>query len=133
MVQFGRSATGASSNGVTTRNAAALFTGAGPGRHRRFERRHTIAHEFAAPKPHRVLAYAEGLRDARARPAGQRQQHRTRAIRFAAIPRPGQSHQHRALFLGRQEWRVPGHMPCTSDRSRQQIGHQPLVKLRGSA
>src|SRR3954454_15585234 len=31
MVQFGRSATGASSKGVTTRNAASLFTAAGPG------------------------------------------------------------------------------------------------------
>jgi hypothetical protein len=31
MVQLGRSATGASSNGMTTRNAASLFTGAGPG------------------------------------------------------------------------------------------------------
>jgi len=31
MVQLGRSATGASSNGITTRNAASLFTGAGPG------------------------------------------------------------------------------------------------------
>jgi hypothetical protein len=31
MVQFGRSATGASSNGMTTRSAASLFTGAGPG------------------------------------------------------------------------------------------------------
>ena len=31
MVQFGRSATDASSNGMTTRNAAWLFTGAGPG------------------------------------------------------------------------------------------------------
>ena len=31
IVQFGRSATGASSRGVTTRKAASLFTGAGPG------------------------------------------------------------------------------------------------------
>ncbi len=31
MVQLGRSATGASGNGVTTRSAASLFTGAGPG------------------------------------------------------------------------------------------------------
>ena len=31
IVQFGRSATGSSSNGVITRNAASLFTGAGPG------------------------------------------------------------------------------------------------------
>jgi hypothetical protein len=31
MVQLGRSATGASSNGITQRNAASLFTGAGPG------------------------------------------------------------------------------------------------------
>jgi hypothetical protein len=31
IVQFGLSATGSSSNGVTTRNAVSLFTGAGPG------------------------------------------------------------------------------------------------------
>ena len=31
IVQFGRSATGSSSNGVTTRNAVSLFTGDGPG------------------------------------------------------------------------------------------------------
>jgi len=31
IVQFGRSATGASSSGVTTRNAVELFTGSGPG------------------------------------------------------------------------------------------------------
>lgn len=31
IVQFGRSATGSSSKGVTTRNAASLFTGDGPG------------------------------------------------------------------------------------------------------
>jgi len=31
MVQLGRSATGASSNGTITRSAASLFTGAGPG------------------------------------------------------------------------------------------------------
>ena len=31
IVQFGRLATGSSSNGVTTRNAVSLFTGAGPG------------------------------------------------------------------------------------------------------
>src|ERR1700690_3404786 len=31
MVQLGRSATGASSNGITTRRVASLFTGAGPG------------------------------------------------------------------------------------------------------
>ena len=31
IVQLGRSATGCSSRGVTTRNAASLFTGAGPG------------------------------------------------------------------------------------------------------
>ena len=31
IVQFGRLATGSSSNGATTRNAVSLFTGAGPG------------------------------------------------------------------------------------------------------
>lgn len=36
MVQFGRSATVASSSGVATRNAASLFTGTGPGATRAF-------------------------------------------------------------------------------------------------
>jgi len=43
MVQFGRSATGASSSGVATRNAASLFTGAGPGA--------TRARSAATPPP----------------------------------------------------------------------------------
>jgi hypothetical protein len=103
------------------------------GRHRRFEGRHAIAHEVAAPQPHRVLAYAEGLRDARARPAGQRQQHRTRPIRFAAIPRSGQSYQHRALFLGCQEWRLPGHALLLQIGAGSESARQALVKLRESA
>ena len=50
MVQFGRSATGASSNGVTTRNAASLFTGAGPGA--------TVAFSAATPSRMKSLRHS---------------------------------------------------------------------------
>ena len=63
IVQFGRSATGASSRGVTTRSAASLFTGGGPGATVAFQRRDTAARELAAPQTHRVFAHAEGFRN----------------------------------------------------------------------
>ena len=61
------------------------------GRHAGLQRRRTAAHEVAAPQPDRVFAHAERLGDARAGPAGQRQQHGTRAVRLAAITRAGQA------------------------------------------
>ena len=92
-VQFGRSATDASSNGSATRSATAALTAAGPGA--------TLAVNAATPPRakslrHRrdgILPHAEGFRDPRAGPAGQRQQHRTRPIRLAPIARVAESHE----------------------------------------
>ncbi len=50
MVQFGRSATGAFSSGMTTRNAASLFTGAGPGA--------TVAFSIATPPRMKSLRHS---------------------------------------------------------------------------
>ena len=88
IVQLRRSATGASSNGAATRNAASLFTGAGPGATRGLQRLRAVAHEVAAPQADCVFTHAKCLGDVRARPAGQRQQHGTRPIRLAASREP---------------------------------------------
>ena len=133
MVQFGRFRRPAPSNGVTTRNAALLFTA--PGRNA------TVALSAATPsctwKSLRhsfvhVLAHAEGSAmrglvqpdsvssTARARSASPRSRDRARAISTA-------------LFLGLQEWRLPGHAP---DPEFEPAANQPanrLVKLRESA
>ena len=85
IVQLRRSATGSSSRGMATRSAASLFTGAGPGATLAFSAVDAAAHEVAAPEPNRVLTHAKRLGDPRAGPARQRQQHRTRPVRFAAI------------------------------------------------
>ncbi len=90
IVQLGRSATGASSRGVTTRSAASLFTGAGPGRDAGLQRLDAAARKVAAPQANRVLAHAERLGDPRAGPSRQRQQHRPRPIRLAPIARKRQ-------------------------------------------
>ena len=87
IVQLGRSATGASSRGVTTRSAASVFTGAGPGATLAFNASTPPSRERAAPQAHRVLAHAEGFRDPRAGPARQRQQDRPRPISLAAVAR----------------------------------------------
>jgi hypothetical protein len=42
-------------------------------RHARLQRLDAAPREIAAPQPHRILAHAERLRDARAGPARQRQ------------------------------------------------------------
>jgi hypothetical protein len=49
------------------------------------QRPRTVAQEVAAPQADRIFTHPECLGDARARPAGQRQQHGTRAVRLAAI------------------------------------------------
>jgi hypothetical protein len=79
-VQLWRSATGASSNGVTTRSAASALTGAGPGAGLNATARKVAAGDC-------ILANAKRLRNARADPARQRQQYRSRPIRLAAIAR----------------------------------------------
>jgi len=85
IVQLRRSATGCSNKGVTTRNAASLFTGAGPGATLAFSASITAAREVTAPEANRVFAHAERLGDPRTGPAGQRQQHGARPVRLAAI------------------------------------------------
>lgn len=86
-VQFGRSATGSSSSGRATRNAASLFTEPGR-RHPGLQRLHSGAREIAPSKPNRVFTHAKGFRDPWARPAYQRQQHRTGPVRFPRSPDP---------------------------------------------
>ena len=109
IVQFGRSATGSSSKGVTTRNAASLFTGGGPGATLAFNASDTAAAEIAAPQPNRILAHAERLGDPRTGPARQRQQHGARPIRLAAITRPRKSRQGHTLFVARRNRRLSRH------------------------
>ena len=72
---------------------ARLFTGAGPGRNGRPQRVDAARHESAAPETHGILAHAEGLGDARARPDRQGQQERPRPIRLAASRKSGASHE----------------------------------------
>ena len=68
IVQFGRLATGSSSNGVTTRKAVSLFTGDGPGATLDFNASMPTAAKVAAPQPDRVFPHAERLGDARTGP-----------------------------------------------------------------
>lgn len=74
IVQFGRSATGSSSKGMTTRRAVSLFTGGGPGRDARSQRLDTAPGKIAAPQANRIFPHAEGLGNPRTDPAGKRQQ-----------------------------------------------------------
>ena len=84
IVQFRRSATGSSSKGVTTRNAAALFTGAGPGA--------MLAFNASTPPPAKSLRQRRTVPRARrtlrrsgAGPARQRQQNGARPVRLPTI------------------------------------------------
>ena len=109
MVQFGRSATGASSNGVTTRNAAALFTGAGPGatvalsaatpsRMKSLRHSRTVSSRTPKASAMRGLVQPDSVSStARARSASPRSRDRARAISTVHC------------FLGCHEWRLPGH------------------------
>jgi hypothetical protein len=103
IVQLRRLATGCSSSGMTTRKAASLFIGAGPG----------ATQVFSASTPplmkslrqrRTVSSRTPRLGDPRARPAGQRQQHSTSAIRLAALTRARKRIQRRAFRLTRREW-----------------------------
>jgi hypothetical protein len=82
IVQFGRSATGASRSGVTTRSAASAFSAGSPGA--------TLALNASTPPPevpsleaHGILANAEHLGDAHTRPSVQCQQDGAGPIRLA--------------------------------------------------
>jgi len=84
IVQLRRSATGSSSNGVTTRKAVSLFTGAGPGATVALNA-NAAARETAPPEPNRIFPDAERLGDPRAGPSRERQQHRACSVRLPAI------------------------------------------------
>ena len=85
IVQLRRSATGSSSKGVTTRKAASLFTGGGPGAMLVFSAASPPTVKSAAPQANRIFAHAKRLRDLGAGPTGQRQKDGTRPVRLAAI------------------------------------------------
>jgi hypothetical protein len=87
IVELVRSATGASRRGVTTRSRGLALHGGRPRRHARLQRLNAAVGECAAPEAHRVLAHAEGFRDARAGRARPRQQDRARPVRLAAVAR----------------------------------------------
>jgi hypothetical protein len=126
IVQFGRSATGSSSNGVITRRAAALFTGSGPGAMLVFHAATPPFASLAAPQPNCILAHSERLGDPRTGPARQRQQNGTRPIRFVTITRPRQRHQGNPLLVARHNLPPMTH-PAESVPAANQNTH-PLVK-----
>ena len=109
IVQFGRSATGSSSSGVTTRNAVELFTGTGPGA--------MLAFSASTPPLPKSLRHSRTVSsrtpkrfsDPRTGPARQRQQHGTRPIRLPAIARPRKRHQGDPLFGARCNQRLSTH------------------------
>jgi len=119
IVQLRRSATGSSSKGVTTRKAASLFIGAGPGA--------TLAFSAATPprmkslrhRRTRVLAHAKRLRDPRTAPTSQRQKHRARPVRLAAITGTGKSQEPGALFIARRNRRLSRHATHLANQRRQ--------------
>ena len=117
-----RSATGSSSNGVTTRNAVSAL-------HRRRPRRDTCFQgvrppppaEIAAPQPDRIFAHAERLGDPRTGPARKRQQNGARPVR---LPRLRESA--RAKRPPRcSSFAVTGDFPATPHTSRIGTGAEP--------
>ena len=68
--------------GVTTRKAASLFTGGGPGAMLVFS---AATPPVAAPQANRIFAHAKRLRDPGAGPTSQRQKHGARPVRLAAV------------------------------------------------
>ena len=121
IVQLRRSATGSSSKGVTTRKAASLFIGAGPGAALGLQCRNAAAHKVAAPQANRIFAHAKRLRDLGAGPTSQRQKHRSRPVRLAAITQPA-----RAKRPARCSSLVAtGDFPAMSYTSRIGAGSQP--------
>jgi len=130
MVQLRRSATGFSSKDVTTRKAASLFTGAGPGATLAVSAPDAAAHEIAAPQADRVFAHPERLGNPRAGPTGQRQQHGAGPVRLAAITRASQGYQSASLFLGCRERRFSSHalhlrIGAVSESDRKSLVNQP--------
>src|SRR5208282_4626721 len=95
-------------------------------RHARLQRFNAAVGEIATPQANRVLAYAEGFRDARAGPAQKRQQHRPRPIRLATIARMRQRSQRRTLFPIRRYWRFAHHAPPPRINAKTE-SHLPFV------
>jgi len=109
IVQFGRSATGSSSKGVTTRNAVFALHRRRPGRDARFQGVHAAPAEIAAPQPNRVFAHAERLGDPRTGPTRKRQQHGARPVRLPAITRPRKGRQRTTPVNARRNRRLATH------------------------
>ena len=80
-----------------------------PWRDTRLQRIHTAAAKIAAPQSNRVLPNTERFRNPWTAPAGQRQQHRARPVRFPTITRPRQSRQGNTLFIARHYRRFAAH------------------------
>ena len=80
-----------------------------PWRHSRPQCRNTAARIVAAPQPHRVFANAERLPNPRTGPTRQRQQHRPRPVRLAAIMRHRQSLQRQPLLRTCRHRRLARH------------------------
>jgi len=97
------------------------------GRHAGLQRLGTVAHKVAAPQPDRVFSHTKRLGDARAGPAGQRQQHGTRPIRLAAISRAGKRLQRRMLLLTCHQWRSSAHAHHPRIGADRESTRQPLV------
>src|SRR5208282_1607537 len=95
-------------------------------RHARLQRFNAAVGEIATPQANRVLAYAEGFRDARAGPAQKRQQHRPRPIRLATIARMRQRSQRRTLLPIRRYWRFAHHAPPPRINAKTE-SHLPFV------
>jgi hypothetical protein len=89
------------------------------GRHAGLQRRNVPAHEVAAPQANRIFAHAKRLRDLGARPTSQRQKHRSRPVRLAAISRTGKRQEAGALFIAHRNRRLSRHAIHLANRCRQ--------------
>ncbi len=132
-----RSATGASSNGVTTRKAASLFTGGGPGATLVFKA--STPPTMKAPRQKRTVSSRspERLGDLRTGPARQRQQQRPRPIRLPTVARARKNQKSGALRLARSNRRLSRHdthprISANSESQRTSVG-QPIGTCLGSS
>ena len=113
IVQFGRSPTGASSNGAHTRNAASVFTGGGPAytlasmastppRAKSPRQKRTVSSRTQNNSPIRALVHPSASTEWRA-PGPPRHDH----------ARCGQSFERIDLRLARHHWRFASHAPSS--------------------
>jgi hypothetical protein len=101
IVQFGRLATGSSSNGATTRKAVLLFTSDGPGA--------TLAFNASVPPRLKSLHHSRTVSSRTPNASAIRglvqpesvSKKGTGSVRLAAIARPGQGRQGSALVIAR--------------------------------